>query len=724
MMVLSTILVTASLLAPPLSRACPLSQELRVLGGELGGVIQCDSDLGRLPVFVAHNGIPADRVLGLLAKSVHATVSQTANGWRLYRTPADRERCLGLQKNEAENWLCKRLGLWDAEVRSESQRARLRQLRDVISIDAAAERAFRTEVGPAGNRDPGLWVSTFLPSGELLRRVVDRIGIDQLSRIGQDERRYYSNSPTRDEGPIRNCNSDIGRFLVDEQEYLSNPAYESLSEGLGRLGAPRPKDHAPLPSSSQLKLLLIETRTERHLTLRLQVFESGGRLIDEAFLSSELSPYVDSPVRIASRSMRNPKDYWVAVSQDSKWIHDVDQLKRSGSTVTPDSEERWINVQRRSVAVGQLPKLFTHPEDFEPDAFIIKEALTEIARQLPRRAFVCQIPDGLWDYSLACVNGDKIDASALMRMLTERAGCEEIDSSEGVVLRPISPLDSEAHFAMRSILGSGLREFVSAKHVGLQQWSKLLYRLKSGSSSPIAAWYMNVLRLNEPHFHGQADPMVFRLIGSLSSGDWNSLEDHSRLGWSESDVDSDLLRRSVLYEAIPSAKNSATVEDQFTHPVEIYPEGVGASFRGGITFQKQIVASPSRDASQIDPQFLATTPQLAATPLVRAFYMRCDFATAHGTFTSTENVFRKLIETWNGEWRTGVQSEVSVEVMLENGMTLTETFTDIGDVSPKTVPFRELPEQYLSAVYRSIVSRKRPPQFGAPGQRPFGSITP
>ena len=681
------------------------SAEVAYLADRMGKTISVDRELSEFPIFVEANGANASALLQDIAASLHATIYSTKNGLRIGRTREDIKASSLLHRQVGMKWLQDRFELWDRDLEYEKKfGSRVNQLKDVIRTNAHADSTFLANQTNLSGRYRRLWTPAFLPAGRFLRQLVNRVGIEMLSEIGTDERRFYSNSPTAEEFRIPNADADVKTFLKEESEFQRDENY-SVSDGeLKRIGIPRIELSRQLPPPNEVKFLLSETRTDAHIDLRLEIYDGDGELLDQAYAASELSQYLDSPVRTAQFLMKDAIRGWVPLSRGSQWVSNIDQIRVAGSKSLANGDQPWLNLSRRTLNVGSLPYMMLYPVRFEPNNYVVRELLGGISAEYPGKAFVCQIPDRAWPFALACVRSGKANVQIFKKFLLDDIGCEETSVGSDVVIRPRDPLAADAHFAHRDVIGRSIRGFVSAQRVSLPAWSRCMKELGSGASSSVSNWYLRAVKYSLPACSGQADALAFRLLGGLSDDDWSALQSGEAVPLHDMTIDNVLLTRIVKFETIrPQSK--ARISPVEMHPVELFPAGMDLDFPGVIHTSTQILVDLPAPRAEPSVPFFGRTPDMLTGILLGPIRMARDFATRLNRNTSDEAIFRSVVKKM-GQWRVAIQRTYTIRVQLPEGVYLNQSIADAPFMEPGTVSLDQLPVDYLKQLFEAVFHSK------------------
>jgi hypothetical protein len=546
-----------------------------------------------------------------------------------------------------------------------------------------------------------VWLTVVTPAGRLLRRVVNRIGFGRLAEIDSNDIRYFSTDPTPDEAGLTGCERDLRQFVEDEVDLTRSPKTQRYQTDLSILGKNHIGIEGAAPVSSNLKIVLVESRTEEEIGLHLEVNMLDGKMIDRAYVSTNPDYFIQSARQSAEHNEKSHECEWAPLRAQTQSIVDMNFLHWHDYHISPQDAmlEPWLDTETRQVKIGRLPTRFTAPQEEEPLDFALSEALSALSNREPNHRLVARVPDLLWPYAMDCVHNGRIDVTMFSRFLFGRAGCEWIAGGGRYIIRPQDPLLADNWYASRKILGSWIRKFANDRKISLQSRARLLYQLGSSATSPVAEFYLKSVLGGLPSFINSVqslNPLVYRLFGSLSDNDWDKIDATGSVELADTGVEGQLVSKIIRSKAIPLNSPPGHLADIYiNNPLELYPAGLDDSTDGTVRASSQPSAVEVTRNGQLVPTSCESEVGIFAHGV--AFFR--DVARRSGTRVDDSEIFQKMLKGDHRSWRPARTRTIKLRLRLPHSLSMEADLNEVTDLQNEVVPTNQLPDDYLHRLF-------------------------
>lgn len=503
----------------------PLSEVCERLSAETGIPVSAEGPVRNARVLVIRRGSTPLKLLSHLAWAVRAQVVKRGSGYLIQRGPDEIQAMAAASQKVTLGWIQARLAQLDAD---------LKPYPDEDQWTSAFKALVPRDVDYVANaHNPNrpyvrmMAAGEVLPSMRLLRRLIDRIGVDRLAQVEFDEPVVFSTDPRASQLALPPCRPDLENFLRRQSAWKSAGSDPALAQGLTVLGYTGLLKPTVLPSRVEdLVARLSVSREETVVRMRLDLFDAKGTRVAEAHLLTPLDRRILPPAQRAKEVRPDGDADLIPLSPPALDFDRMRKIIRTGPSpeILQNDPPAWLDVERRQLRLNRLPASFLEPEKFEPLDLAPRDGLVGIAARKPSGAFVAYVPDQVWDPAWTSVEGARINVAVFERLLASNGVFETAEREGATVLRPTDPVLAERSGVDRTALGQGLRSFVGAGMIGLRDWSRYRAAIGKGQWSPVATGYVSILTPAMRQFRSilSAEPVVFAALGEMPDQWWVS----------------------------------------------------------------------------------------------------------------------------------------------------------------------------------------------------------
>ena len=367
--------------------------------------------------------------------------------------------------------------------------------------------------------------------------------------------------------------------------------------------------------------------------------------------------------------------------------------------VQKSQDDPWLDPVNVGLNYRLLPDYYKYPENVDPLNYVAGEALKEIVRiWYPGKSAICIIPDEVMRYALASCSKGWINVSVFRHFLFHELNFEQVDDGHCVILRPADPMVADLDHADRRVLGQSLRGFIREELVSLRAWSKMLYRLGSGSDSFFAQWYRRSFCFPLIQLDSNVNTTVLRLIGSLPEGDWSQLYEQGSLKLSNENCDQRLVERILRFQSL-LPNSSLKLSDKDGYLLSLFPGGVGDNFRGAISGDSAYIAARSnKDRISGCTNYQLIHSQFLASRLSYPFQQKLKNQKGNALAA-----FNEVVQGVEGSWQTYENVSIRLRLELPKQIYLEQSFTEYVPRQKNPVKFNSLDRDYLNSIYQAVL---------------------
>jgi hypothetical protein len=288
---------------------------------------------------------------------------------------------------------------------------------------------------------------------------------------------------------------DPSEFVEAQARFLDEVTQRGLPQPARLFGIERPKQAARARPTAACVTIL---RSPGEFGVSVSLFDSAGELVARCPFTTR--PMIQATGAPPVSQMPEPApsaEVALAVSKSFLEYGDLAAAQRD-----PDGS------RERDAVRSLLSSEICRPETSEPLELACRDMLLDLVRRWRLKSFVANLPDRTLIYLNGLVRDGKYSVSQFQKVLTEACGCELLTSGQTLVVRPRDPVEDEAFFTNRSVVGSVLDELRGHGGLTIGQaalaWAKaggftrnrgLLYlyrRIFSSLSAGIFDYYMNL----------------------------------------------------------------------------------------------------------------------------------------------------------------------------------------------------------------------------------------
>lgn len=648
----------------------PCIEQVEQISKALGIVVEVEPSLQRKPVIVVPNDAQPLILLKGLAFALHATVAQYGTGLRLGRTKSDLNSLKAIDQRLMTEAIQGRLLLWDREIKEAMPLGSpAAQVAFYIHRDSLALSSRSTN--PTNPITRGVPPEILSPAGKLLRRIVDRVGVENLSTIMTGEVRAYSSAASPMESQVMGADEMLEAFKSDQDKYASDPNLQ-VSEEDKRISHEGFVLPAPVSDLDGLKFVLTANRFLNTLNLTLDVFNRKGERVARSFVSTRQSRDNTVPSQRAIQSAKAFPASTISLSTEQ-----VEFEKALIPPFTAPSEG------------STLFQKILHPDSFDPAEFLIPTALDPWVKTA-KSPVIAVISDDLVLAAHYSVQGQELNTSAFEALLQDSSEKVELDGIR--ILRPKDPLASEPYDCNRENLGRSLRSFVKAHEISLKSWSNLAF--EQDSAMPfIPRQYLTMLRFFDlPTFRNpNTFDEIFQTLGCLSEATWSEIQNGAFVDMTNEDLRSRLWRCITHCDlGLSRARNLTSI---FEIPQEMFPDGLPTNARLQVRLHNELALRPGDDHKHLgsaDMSIKAWTDSVFVQ--VRSLFGKSPKIIALETGV-LENQVRNYILI------PCTRKVIEVRFEFAPQVDLTCEFYEPGTEVAKPGLFTSLPNEYRNAVY-------------------------
>jgi hypothetical protein len=254
---------------------------------------------------------------------------------------------------------------------------------------------------------------------------------------------------------------------------------------------------------------------------------------------------------------------------DDRWISPVGDPAASNPNarviqLTPEE----VEVSRRiKFDIKALPAWFQNPQNHEPLDLATPPVLSALAEEDGSNPVVIDASDLFWTLTYVSQKDGRVNLEAFKSLMARWDHYERVSADGATVWRPRYFDYSEARVADRKALSRYAKAFATT---GSRDWlaQSRLYRAGGASISPLSRFFVLV---STGKWQGQMTPetdCLYRLIGAISSADWERLLAGRRVTVAELGVTSEL--QALLREDQAKSQSDGKIPDLLSHPAELF----------------------------------------------------------------------------------------------------------------------------------------------------------
>ncbi len=477
-------------------------QAARTLGVEAHVNVEVSREMRQLPVLLDGRGAKPTELLRGLASALHASLVQDGNIVRITRTRTDQTALRGIDRKCFIESIQQRIISWDKELdRVPKSGSRGALIANQVHLNAVAISSHSSfpGVGIPRGIDPAL----LAPAGQLLRGLVARLPISEMSEIGPGEGKTFSNEPTPVENKLPNTDDLLRQFAADQASFAKDPAL-TVSQQDRRAST----DEYLLPKSSVslegLKYLLVVVRDPGGSRFSLAIYNATGSFVSGAW--------------VGTLARDNALPY-----QKARLI--ANQRKEATIDLQPEQVEFERATSVPQVQVPPNSSLWSHllhPETYDPANYLVPTALKSWIES-DQKPVIAVISDDVVMAAHYSVVGQTLNTAAFEALTSN--SIEHLDESGIRIFRPRNPLWAEKYTCNRTRSGSALRRFVREGQVDLRGYSMLCYE-QSDAMSYVPRQFLGAVRFSAvlPTCEMNMDSGFFEMLGSVTNERWEALE--------------------------------------------------------------------------------------------------------------------------------------------------------------------------------------------------------
>jgi len=506
----------------------------------------------------------------LVATALDASWVKENSAWRFTRTRTDQKALLDRHRELGKQWLNARFAEYEKEIAdAKAFGSASAQFLHYAHLDAEAIRANR--ISHLNDHRRPAWPIDFAPAGRLVYRLVRQLEIEKLAEATSERPVVFCNSPTGTELPIPNAKDALAEFVAEQRKFVLDTSSQTVAADLrdsfnsDRIGS------NVVPDAEQLKVLLTEWRGADVIGFVMKVYGPDGAIVANTFFESKTGAgnYTTLAKEASSVDSQSGESLVTLGEASQNYLglttrlpqFDHPPLAGSFSASVPSDD-----------LVRALPRCTTNPEEVDPNRFVLPEMVEAMSGTLAARPMVALLTDGLWQIAPWCLV-EKQASGAKFKAMLSRGGSALVDTKEGLVLRPIDPL--EASYVERARLGAATRLILADRRLTVRNWSLLSSSLVKGENNPLLDHLnlaLHYVGYPESGFQtiAYAHPTVLKLLAQVAPDNFGRASQFA-IDPSEPGVQA-ILWRSLVGPNSPLGK-APSGTDLSLNPTEVFSTG-------------------------------------------------------------------------------------------------------------------------------------------------------
>jgi hypothetical protein len=519
--------------------------EVRRLSSSLGERVSITGSLDKEVLFVDARGEPPQVELRAVAASLHASVVQIRSGISIVRTSADRKALDARRTEERLGWLQRCL-----EVQRKFRTTHLASPTDSESIVKFARSQAEERRDFLGHKTHehgnfSLTAEQLLPSGVLLEKLVERLGLKMLAAIPTGEGRVWESNPTGASVlQLPECSDLLGEFNTHQEALSATPVPDGLKPDLQMLLIP---ELWKLGTPPVVRLRISCTCLPNLLSFKLE----GGDALGN--------------VRARAHFLARPTDYWFNSSEIADRLHRAG-LEKPVSLSPEELKEDGIS----PIPPGSpLPDWEIRPDIHEPLGYLVAKAVTGTEEGIPQKCFVADMADSFFVLANDATKDGVLDVRQFQALVLQTEPYEQVDDKDALIWRPIDPEAVEGARADRKVLSDFMRSKQQGEPITTYESAKLC-RASARLQSQLGVTWLRFWWEETKHEWQSREiltPPELFMLGGINEIRWGSLLGGQTLTANDLGIRDDL-SRLLTSDRIYLTSGEASLPEDMRHAVD------------------------------------------------------------------------------------------------------------------------------------------------------------